>query len=344
MENNPKIEQEVSRKRSIEEIIDNLIAKKEECEDCSRFEILEQTPPKMRKKLEERIDMLEEAGVKDEEVLNRATEFFAQEVKTSYMDSRFEIPNQTYLRMELVNRVDQLLENNELIESLSKLGVLFFDINGLKAVNDINGHDAGDKYLETVVNVLENGKTSKILNKRGIDTFVTSNGGDEFSVILDSKFELKKGSGEALIEKILKKYQEEIKNSDCSELIDFKDDEVRKKFNDLSIEIPDNFEFSATASGGWSLLEEALDRVEEFDVENYHEILNNITGGMLDISDQRSIQNKEKMKKDLKNGSEEERFLHKVLQRNESAMRAEKRIEELEKEIAQLKERLSNKD
>ena len=338
MEKEPKIES--SKDKSIEELIENLKEKKQECEDCTRFEILENIPPKMRNKVEERINMLEKAGVGDEDVLLKATEFFAKEVKTSYMDSRFETPNGTYLRMELVNRVDQMMEDEDVEEKLDTLGIISFDVNGLKAVNDINSHEAGDEYLEKIVDVLDDGEVTKTLENNGVDTFLAANGGDEFAVVLDSKFDLTSGN-RALIGEIVEKYQREIKEIDCSDIIDFNDDEVRSKFKDLKLDIPESFEFMATISGGSCTLKEALVEVEGLEGD-YHKILNNLMGELLDISDKRSIKNKEKIKKDLKEGSKEEKFLHKVLQRNEENIKAQKRIKELEKQVDKLKKQLES--
>jgi diguanylate cyclase (GGDEF)-like protein len=54
--------------------------------------------------------------------------------------------------------------------------VLFFDLNGLKAINDTHGHVAGDAVLTHVAHIL-------VENVRGSD-FVGRLGGDEFGVIL----------------------------------------------------------------------------------------------------------------------------------------------------------------
>ena len=54
--------------------------------------------------------------------------------------------------------------------------VLYFDVDGLKAINDTHGHAAGDAVLLFIANVL-------IENIRGSD-FVGRLGGDEFGVLL----------------------------------------------------------------------------------------------------------------------------------------------------------------
>ena len=56
------------------------------------------------------------------------------------------------------------------------LALLVFDVDGLKAVNDGNGHDAGDRLLATV------GRITAAIMRRGDRAFRV--GGDEFAVIL----------------------------------------------------------------------------------------------------------------------------------------------------------------
>lgn len=72
---------------------------------------------------------------------------------------------------------------NERIKELSKsndvrnVGVIFCDINGLKYVNDHQGHKAGDEYIMNFANIL-------VTNFRETGVFRLS--GDEFIVILQS--------------------------------------------------------------------------------------------------------------------------------------------------------------
>ena len=65
-------------------------------------------------------------------------------------------------------------------------------------------------------------------------------------------------------------------------------------------------------------------------------------GDILDLSDQRSIKSKDKFKNKLSKGTKKDRFLHKLLQRNEENIKAQKKIEELEKQVDKLKRQLKN--
>lgn len=68
---------------------------------------------------------------------------------------------------------------NQMIETeyadLSSCGVLFFDVNNLKPVNDLEGHDAGDKLLQLVAESLRS-----VVNR---EVHAFRYGGDEFLVV-----------------------------------------------------------------------------------------------------------------------------------------------------------------
>ena len=76
-------------------------------------------------------------------------------------------------RNEMNNFVDRL-DRGELGEDLS-IGVIFADLNGLKDINDRDGHAAGDELLK---------EASQALLEVFEETSVFRAGGDEFSVIL----------------------------------------------------------------------------------------------------------------------------------------------------------------
>ncbi len=71
-------------------------------------------------------------------------------------------------------RYDELIRAKELTE----LGVIVFDLNNLKSVNDTLGHEAGDKYIQTsckmICNVFKRSPVFRI-------------GGDEFVVLLEGE-------------------------------------------------------------------------------------------------------------------------------------------------------------
>ena len=56
------------------------------------------------------------------------------------------------------------------------VGIVFLDLNGLKEVNDVNGHEAGDQFIRNAANVL--------VEVYGKDHIYRS-GGDEFTIVLE---------------------------------------------------------------------------------------------------------------------------------------------------------------
>ena len=79
---------------------------------------------------------------------------------------------------QLGNRVAYLEKLEECVEKHTKrLGIVYFDVNNLKKVNDVHGHEEGDVLIQTAANVIR-------------DSFVPHGmayriGGDEFCVLLD---------------------------------------------------------------------------------------------------------------------------------------------------------------
>ena len=76
-------------------------------------------------------------------------------------------------RNEMNNYVDSLCNSDE--TNKTSVGVIFADLNGLKAINDLEGHNAGDVLLKNAANALRD-----VFNEDEIFRA----GGDEFSVII----------------------------------------------------------------------------------------------------------------------------------------------------------------
>ena len=75
----------------------------------------------------------------------------------------------------LYNRNKMNSYMNEIAETNDSISLIFLDINGLKKINDIEGHEAGDNLIKTAANIL------KTVFK---DSYIFRAGGDEFVVIL----------------------------------------------------------------------------------------------------------------------------------------------------------------
>ena len=112
------------------------------------------------------------------EILETSTFFIASEIANYQLVNKLEELSNTDLltgllnRNSMNNRISQFV-NGEI--TYKSLAVIFADLNGLKPVNDIQGHDAGDQLLK---------KASCILTETFTEGEVYRAGGDEFLVII----------------------------------------------------------------------------------------------------------------------------------------------------------------
>lgn len=82
----------------------------------------------------------------------------------------FDVSTNSYKRAYGMEYLEESIKRNKNVFS-----VVFFDLDGLKMVNDKFGHNEGDIYIESVVNVLRN-----VFGKY----MICRMGGDEFMVVL----------------------------------------------------------------------------------------------------------------------------------------------------------------
>ncbi|MBR5336358.1 MAG: GGDEF domain-containing protein [Lachnospiraceae bacterium] len=117
-------------------------------------------------------------AVKIKETLELGTFIIASEIGGYFLLDRLKILSSKDMltgvmnRNEMNNYVDSLCAGNE---PHGRVGVIFADLNGLKTVNDTEGHPAGDQLLKNAANVLR-----QIFDEDRIFRA----GGDEFCMIL----------------------------------------------------------------------------------------------------------------------------------------------------------------
>ena len=99
-------------------------------------------------------------------------------------------------RNEMNNYVDKL--SNSKTKSDTSVGVIFADLNGLKRINDMYGHPAGDKLLKDAARVMED-----VFD----ETEIFRAGGDEFTIICTGITEEELGRRVDMIRKTSEKYQ-----------------------------------------------------------------------------------------------------------------------------------------
>ena len=120
-----------------------------------------------------------EKTVHIKETLELTTFFLASEISSYQMFDKFRILSTVDLltgvlnRNEMNNRVMQLGADNR--PGRKNVGIVFADLNGLKRMNDNNGHSAGDKLIKDAARILKEVFTEGEIYRAG---------GDEFMVLL----------------------------------------------------------------------------------------------------------------------------------------------------------------
>ena len=91
----------------------------------------------------------------------------------AYTDSLTHVKN-THAYVETEKELDERIADGKIRE----FGVVVFDINGLKQVNDTHGHDAGDRYIK---------EACRMICRQFTHSPVYRIGGDEFVAILEGE-------------------------------------------------------------------------------------------------------------------------------------------------------------
>ncbi|MBU2025805.1 MAG: diguanylate cyclase [Patescibacteria group bacterium] len=190
--------------------------------------------------------------------------------EAKYLDPRYNIPNKEGLKREIKRLYKALIEEarkkgTEKIDKFEPLarrfGIIFFDVEGLKAVNDNFGHTIGDRFLELVFGKL-NPKTkeiSKFLGDHGLECFFSSAGGDEFVFIIYFRgwkntnqsvdwYEDKEGNECNLLERFLRLLQQRVEEIDLLSALGLTFRDIAAKLN--RNDVPKNFKWVASISGG----------------------------------------------------------------------------------------------
>lgn len=237
-----------------------------------------------------------------------------------YTDEKFNIASYGFLRKEMYKNIDSSFnaKNVKSVNDIDKTAMMFFDLNGLKTVNDfaVNRHESGDKMLEVSADILENGKTKKWLEKLGLKVVPVHRSGDEFMVLisgerpvsLPSEFQGVEGEsvkGASITEYALEMIKKEFKEDErFSKILNFGDNEQRKIFEEKGIikpnEWPKDFEFEGSISGGSASFLDALRNlnIQEDELKNmaWKDVIKKVMGSIINIADRRMSTNKDKEK------------------------------------------------
>ncbi len=103
------------------------------------------------------------------------TDKVAAEQRIEYLathDPVTDLPNRRWMMDELPRSLSRVARRGE------KLAVLYLDLDGFKSINDLHGHQVGDRVLATVARRITN-------TVRAVD-LVSRVGGDEFVILLEN--------------------------------------------------------------------------------------------------------------------------------------------------------------
>ncbi|MCG8484348.1 MAG: diguanylate cyclase, partial [Clostridia bacterium] len=108
-----------------------------------------------------------------------------------YYDQLTQLPN----RQSFMTKLNKMIQQGQI-----RLAVLYIDLDNFKNINDVFGHDFGDRYLINIGQIIQD-------SIEGLDGYVARLGGDEFAIVL--KNATKKNAAELSL-KIKRKLKEQI--------------------------------------------------------------------------------------------------------------------------------------
>lgn len=340
---------------SIEQVLELAQEKRELDHEAPVDERLKELPRDIQEDMKDFIDTLSSWTVEHNVPAEKADELVKKEIHkhyASYIDKRFEMPNKAFAKHEIQKSIDDLIGPEAKARDFKKIARLSFDLNGLKAVNDLNAgkHEYGDEYLRRVAGVFkdEDSKIRKALEKQNIKIFCAAEGGDEFGVLMLGEQEIDQDA----ISQAIEGYNEMINGLDVADLLDFDREEVARTWQGLSepqwlsmkdedraaameqfkAEIPKGFEFKATASGGGITLFDAVEKAKP-DIskdDSYMRIIEKAMGSLMDTADSGMKDSKLEFKGGLRTSQDlKERFLLDIYSRTEAERELERKNAEL---------------
>ena len=121
------------------------------------------------KKLEEVTSQLKSSRLNLDSQLKNIQQLNEQLLFAAYHDSLTDLYNRSWLSTMMKVQIKETTEKNE------KFGILLFDIDNMKDINDSRGHNAGDEILKQVATIL------KLMESKTVTA--TRFGGDEFVLL-----------------------------------------------------------------------------------------------------------------------------------------------------------------
>jgi GGDEF domain-containing protein len=251
------------------------------------------------------------------------------------LTSEEKMPNESFAMLNAMEKIDAIFAEGEpTMEDLRRVARVSFDLNGLKAVNDLNGgdHKKGDMYLSMATKAISSPEAVAYAEKHGL-TFeperVTRDGGDEFGVILSSNVPLDEKVLQGFVEVVQQSF---FNNEDVSKILDFDNPEVVARCAKSDVAeinesfggnleefkkakgIPPGYYYRGAISGGAAtildgLVDAKLDPKSRIKTgDNYQRMIQKMMGAMFSSSDRAMDKNKKEFKDGLPFTTADEMF------------------------------------
>ena len=245
-----------------------------------------------------------------------------------YMDSAKHILmyNRQYVEDRFENDINDIVEKTEQpkVEDFYGIALISFDLNGLKTLNDANGHEMGNRALEIFSKILKEGTTTEWLKKQGVEVVPARQSGDEFLFLMRGEKDLS-----LIIEETKRRFDQEVKDANATELMSFADakryleglkiwepflkgviakngveieglseDDFKKEMGKAEADLNKIFKFKMGTSVGIATLGEAMSRItpEELTGKTYKQIARRAIGETFNTSDEKAMEHKKRSK------------------------------------------------
>ena len=314
------------------------------------------------------IDDLRESS-KDDESFRRLLNKEVERAMAQYIDARFNMPNKVFAKAEVRSAIDGLLGNQSSLEDLKRVARVSIDVNGLKAVNDLNrgDHSKGDIFLEAVAEAINIEEIIVPLRDAGITAIITADGGDEFGIVLISLNTIDTEMLNSVTGKIRNSLYSQETRDKVEKVLDFNDEKVISSFAGLTekewstkadeekqriiseLNIPSGFKFQAHASIGVATLYDSFtamagEKHEIDEDDNYEKVLDKMMGGVFTKSDGNMQQQKSEFKRGLReSSSSHDKFMSLVYSRTSVERELTQEIDRIQGDLDQCLRALGGK-
>ncbi|MBI5139850.1 MAG: hypothetical protein HZA94_00130 [Candidatus Vogelbacteria bacterium] len=271
----------------------------------SKFQkLLKEIPDReIRNKIAEKIEIYKLGKFENSKLL-QLVENDVELNLSHYFDSRdyVKMARKELIKYRIYLFINEIIEQPRVnVEDLYKVARIAFDLNGLKALNDIGGHSSGDEGLRLFSGILKNGKTTRWLrDELGFEIISSAEGGDEFGIVISGIKNGKTLKDLGMLKMIKDRYYEEVINAEASQLINFSDPDVQERLKKREIRLPEGFKFRIGTSVGISTLGEAISQSDLGRKGGYKKLTSSVIGLMFKLADDQAIEHKSAVKTAMK--------------------------------------------